>query len=504
MSERTALITGATSGIGLALAQQLDATHRLVLVGRRPLSELTDPVFSVDSYCRCDLANPDASVVVDEWCLTHGIDMIDVLVNNAGVGWTGNVWEQPSESIRELVAVNLSAPVSLTQRLLPRVQACAGRVVFVSSVISTVGHPDLSVYAATKKALDGFVRSVRAERSTGDVSFEVIHPGATRTEMPAKVGVPEATYRKWPSAESVASSIVDGLDNKPAKNRAIGLPNVAIRAVSRRAPGAVAAIASRRSSPPTLAPSSGSNRVLITGAADGIGRALALAYAANDWLVVGVDIDEERAAETIELTPASRVQFRTVDLATSDMSWVGDEEPFDAVVHNAGISAVGSFATIDPADHQRVIDLNLVAPMLLTRALLSDHKLRQGARLIFMSSLSHQLGYPGAAVYAATKDGLELYARSVRAALHPAITTTTVFPGPTRTAHAQRYSPDPSDTSNEARRMDPAVLADQIVGFDGARLFPGPVAKASAALGTLAPSVGEAVIRTTVFNKMRR
>ncbi len=500
---RTILITGATSGIGLALAHRL-GDERLVLVGRRSIDELDDAVlstngFSTDNYCQCDLAEPSAGETIAAWCESQGIDAIDVLINNAGVGWTGPFWEQPVASIRELVAVNLAAPISVTQRLLPLLRRAGGEVVFVSSVVSTVAFPDMGVYVATKKALDGFVRSLRAEEPDGDVSFRVVHPGATNTAMPGKVGVPATTYERWPSASSVADGIVESLDSR-SRNRAIGLPNKALRAAGVVAPGTVSLFARRRGpSTPPLAEPNHPPRALVTGAADGIGRALTLKYAAEGYEVVGIDHDQARAADVVDIAPGGRVSMRHVDLATSDVAWVRDEDPFDVVVHNAGISAVGAFESVDAKEHERVIAVNFLAPLLLTRELMASAKVTAGGRIVLMSSLSHFTGYPGAAVYAATKDGLEMYGRTLQSSLHPAVRVTTVFPGPTRTAHARRYSPD---NSNERRRMAPEDLAELIFDSNRARLVPGPSGKVSAVVGRVAPRGGEALMRRLVFAKM--
>ena len=473
---QTFLITGATSGIGLALARQFhqdSAGYRLVLVGRRSRLELDDSLFTDTNYCQADLAAPDAAERVDAWCEKHGIETVDVAINNAGVGWTGPLWEQPADSICDLVNVNLIAPIAVTQALLPRVQRVSGTMVYISSVMSTVASPDMAVYSATKKALDGFVRSLRAEHSTGGVRFQVVHPGATNTAMPGKVGIPASESNKWPSAESVAADIIEGLDSG-ARHRAIGRSNKVLRSVSRRLPRLVAAAAGRRNrSPLTLLAAGSVPRVLITGAADGIGRALAVRYAEDGYQVLGVDIDVDRANQTAALAADGRIQFRILDLATSDMGWVVGLEPFDVIVHNAGTSAVGPFASIEAEAYRQVVAINLLAPMLLTRELLATNKINDGARIVLLSSLSHQLGYPGAAVYAATKDGLEMYGRALAVAI-PDVSVTTVFPGPTRTAHAARYSPD---NSNESRRMDPADLADAIVDTRRARLVPGSAAK---------------------------
>ena len=142
----------------------------------------------------------------------------------------------------------------------------------------------------------------------------------------------------------------------------------------------------------------------------------------------------------------------------------------------------------------------MTAPLLLTAGLLRNELLNPGATLVFISSLSHFVGYPGAAVYAATKDGLASFARSLAVALAPeGIHVTTVFPGPTRTAHARRYSPD---NRREARRMDPAELAEaivQAVANQQAQLVPGLGNRLAAAAGRLAPTLTTEAMRRTLF-----
>ena len=151
-----------------------------------------------------------------------------------------------------------------------------------------------------------------------------------------------------------------------------------------------------------------------------------------------------------------------------------------------------------------MLAVNLTAPLLLTAGLLRADRLRPGGSVVFISSLSHYASYPGAAVYAATKDGVASYARSLRVALAPQkIHVLTVFPGPTRTAHAHRYSPD---NSREAKRMPPTLLADQILQAVERRqwtLIPGWGNRFFALASRLLPGVVEGVMRKTIYEKVR-
>ena len=242
-------------------------------------------------------------------------------------------------------------------------------------------------------------------------------------------------------------------------------------------------------------------RALITGAADGIGRALAERLQKAGWAVVGLDVDEGRLA-------GAPFEFEICDLASessiaSVLRRFEAAEPFDLVVHNAGISCAGRFETSDIEQQVVVLAVNLRAPLLLTAGLLKAERLRDGGSVAFLSSLSHQVSYPGAAVYAATKDGLTSYARSLSVALAPRqVNVLTVFPGPVRTAHARRYSPP---GSSEKGRLEPDVLAAKIEKALLRRrriLLPGGGAKVFAFLGRWAPWLTESAMKKAILDKM--
>ncbi len=248
-------------------------------------------------------------------------------------------------------------------------------------------------------------------------------------------------------------------------------------------------------------------RCLVTGAAAGIGRALALELSRAGFFVHGVDVDAAAGAATAsELEGPS--DFTIADLASDgDVARAAAElverPPFDWVVHNAGINAVGAFARSELEPQRRVMAINLLAPLLLTAELLRAERIARGGSLVFVSSLSRFVGYPGAACYAASKDGLASYARSLSVSLAPrGIHVLTVYPGPTRTEHARRHSPP---GSSEAKRMPPEELAVRIRRAVEARkrvLIPGAANRFSAALGHVAPRVAERAMKKLIFDKL--
>ena len=506
----TIFITGATDGIGLALARLYAAQgHRLLLLGRRPPASLSDPLFSEATYCQADLAETDAAARVAAWLRGRGVAGLDLLIHNAGGGYHGAIADQSDESIDTLIQVNFLSPVRLTHVLQPWLAAARGKVVFVSSVVTALPTPDYAVYGATKAALEGFARSLRVEWA-GSVAVQVVRPGATRTGMHAKIGLTRdiLDWERFPPATQVATQLARAVaGNRPVVT--LGAANRLLTTAGRVGRPLLDPLMRKRTLDGALRePEAARPRCLVTGFADGIGLALALAYARAGYDIVGVDVDERRAAESAALLRAGRRRRNgadRADLAAVDgpgqvVAGVAETgRLLDVVVHNAGISAVGRFGSLPLPPQEAVVALNLRAPLLLTAGLLHDRLLAQEAAFVFLSSLSFYSGYPGAAVYGATKDGVANYARSLQA-VSRSRRVATVFPGPTRTAHARRYSPD---NSREARRMPPADVAAAVlrgVARGRTRIIPGAANRLLALAGQVAPRLMEAAMRRAIFD----
>jgi len=502
MSGRTVVLTGGTAGIGAALAQQLRKSgDRVVVIGRRASGDAV----------AVDLRNSDAPAEVQSGLDRLGVSSWNVLIHNAAVGWVGAFPEQTAECIRDLLETNVWAPIALTRRLLPQASPHA-RIVFVSSPVAHWPSSDYSVYAASKAALEAFARALRAERSFAG-SVQVVRPSPTATEMldsdaAARLGVDSSRFA---TAKKTATSLMAAIGGKPrwrgtdfASSMAAPLRRWLGGRLSKRRPRIPWPLVLSNIDRESTAP-----KVLITGAAEGIGRALALRFGVEGWNVVGVDRNEERLLDARRnasdngdsLTPL------TCDLAQREsMAALADElerlAPFDAVIHNAGINRFGRFPESDLDQQRSVFDVNLVAPILLTRELFARRLLAPRCRFGFVSSLSHFVGYPGSAVYAATKTGLASFAESMGAAGRElGFTVTTIFPGPTRTRQAFENSPD---NSREHLRTDPHVLAKAIFRAMMARkpvLVYGAGARIAAEVGQRLPSVTESLMRRSLFGK---
>jgi short-subunit dehydrogenase len=215
----TVLITGASAGIGRALATEYARVGARVLgVGRRPFPTLLAGHMHPDDYCAVDLGKSDGAAAVCRFLDERGVTLLDILLHNAAVGWYGPASQQDAASIDELLTVNLYAPITLTHALLPRVRTAQGTIAFVSSLHSVLPTPEFAVYTATKAALDGFARNLRLEEA-GAVDVVVLWPGPTRTEMHRSSGVPQDRIKaaRYAAPEDVARHMTAAIDRRHSR-----------------------------------------------------------------------------------------------------------------------------------------------------------------------------------------------------------------------------------------------------------------------------------------------
>lgn len=182
---QTAWITGASSGIGAALARQLGADGaRLVLSGR-----------NVEALEAVAAGLPDATVlpfeatdfgaipaiVAQAWERSGGIDL---LVNNAGVSQRSLAVDTAFDVYERMIAIDLLGPIALTQAILPRMAARgSGRLAMISSVAGMAGSPLRSAYSAAKFGLRGYAGSIRTETAHLGIQVHLIAPGSVRTDV---------------------------------------------------------------------------------------------------------------------------------------------------------------------------------------------------------------------------------------------------------------------------------------------------------------------------------
>ncbi|WP_371402889.1 SDR family NAD(P)-dependent oxidoreductase [Kribbella sp. NBC_00662] len=216
---KVALVTGASAGIGAAVAERLAVAGARVVVHGRDAERTAEVAGRVDGVpVLGDLAAAgNAAEVADAALAVHG--RIDVLVANAGLGWSGPFVQMRAEEIDQLVALDLLAPLQLVRRLLPSmVERGSGHIALVGSIAGRTAVAGEAVYAATKAALDVFAESLRLEiRGTG-VSVSLIIPGVVDTGFFSARGRPYDRKRPRPlPAADVARALVDGIANDRAE-----------------------------------------------------------------------------------------------------------------------------------------------------------------------------------------------------------------------------------------------------------------------------------------------
>lgn len=188
LAGRVVLVTGASAGIGRATAERFARAGAMVVGCARDEHRLREVAAAVPGMQvhRCDLTEAaEREALVARVLADHG--RVDVLVNNAGIGWTGLVAEMSGEDVERLYATNVVAVVDLTRRVLPGMLARGdGDIVVTSSGAAFVALPPLTVYSSTKYAVDGFVEGLRRETWGRGVRVHSVNPGPVRTEWLAR------------------------------------------------------------------------------------------------------------------------------------------------------------------------------------------------------------------------------------------------------------------------------------------------------------------------------
>lgn len=213
------LVTGATSGIGRAVAIALAERGAELLVSGRDEGSLEEIATRTGGApLAADLTNAGAaSELATRTLAARG--HVDVLVNAAGAGLYGPVVELAPADVERLVALNVIAPIELTSALLPgMLEHLRGHIVLIGSIAGRVGRAREATYAATKAAVSIFSDSLRAELAGSGVSVSLVTPGVVDTRFFARRGVPYD--RAWPRpvpAEAVAAKVVRALESGRAE-----------------------------------------------------------------------------------------------------------------------------------------------------------------------------------------------------------------------------------------------------------------------------------------------
>jgi 3-oxoacyl-[acyl-carrier protein] reductase len=182
---KVALVTGASRGIGRAIARELATRGATVVLAARDAAKLEEAVAEIGKGEAVALDVADRSSVeaaFDRILKTHG--RLDHLVNNAGIARDNLLLRMKADEWAEVLATNLTGVFNCTQAALrPMLKQRAGRIVNVSSVVGLMGNPGQANYAASKAGIIGFTKSVAREVASRSITVNAVAPGFIETDM---------------------------------------------------------------------------------------------------------------------------------------------------------------------------------------------------------------------------------------------------------------------------------------------------------------------------------
>ena len=186
LAGQTAIVTGAATGIGEAIARRLASAGATVAVADKDFvaAETTSSTIEQSFALELDVAD-SRSVAAAIAAVVNKTQRIDILVNNAGIaGKSAPVWEQDEAEWNRVLAVNLTGVFLCTKAVIPYMRRQGyGRVVNIASVAGKEGNPNMTAYSATKAAVIGFTKSAAKEVATENICINSVAPAVVQTKI---------------------------------------------------------------------------------------------------------------------------------------------------------------------------------------------------------------------------------------------------------------------------------------------------------------------------------
>lgn len=203
--KKTAIVTGASSGIGLATARALQANGYRVFGTSRKAVIAPDGAYTM---LTCDVTN-EASIATLVETVLADTGRIDLLVNNAGLGMSGGAEESTIAQAQALFDVNLFGVVRATRAVLPVMRKQqGGRIVNISSVLGLIPAPFMAFYAASKHAMEGYSESLDHEVRGQGIRIVLVEPAYTRTSFGENMVTPDSQISIYATARASMETLL--------------------------------------------------------------------------------------------------------------------------------------------------------------------------------------------------------------------------------------------------------------------------------------------------------
>jgi len=448
---RTAIVTGSSSGIGLAVAVELasrnwrvvgiDSADDAGLIGTAEFAGVASGIQTLMADVT-DRGQVDSAVAQ---VLSAFSGRLDALVNCAGTRVGGPFEETPERVIRQQIEVNMVGAMNVTRAALPGLRAVGGsRLVNLSSAAGLSSVPGLAGYCGSRWGLEGWTEAIAHELRPLGIGVVLVEPVAenvdTDSGMPV-YGDPDGAYGpligkvarggRGLDPITVADSVVAAVEGRRRLRQPVGMAAHMRCAARGVIPAGFARTAATRAM--GLEPGRPSTRhadgvIMVTGCSTGFGLDIVVELARRGRRVAATmrDISRRGALDAALATGdlAERVEILAMDVTdpgsvydvfTRVDRWeelAGEKGRLIGVVNNAGVRAVGAFEEIPSSEVDHMIEVNLFGTLAVTRAALPRMR-AHGGRIVFLSSSSALVGEPTWSAYAATKWAVEGWAESL-------------------------------------------------------------------------------------------
>jgi NAD(P)-dependent dehydrogenase (short-subunit alcohol dehydrogenase family) len=492
---RVVVITGAAGGIGRELVDGFAADGYAVVavdLASTPVLDLEAAGAAAAAYA-CDVSR-EADIGDMFARIMSRMGRIDALVNNAALGPTmAATVDTTLQSFKEALGVNLIGPFVLTREA----AACmkrGGAIVNIASLAGVLGNPRRNAYAASKAGLISLTKSLACEWAERGIRVSAVAPGYVRTPMVAqleqsgKVDL-SAVRRRIPMGRLARPDEIASVARFLASDSARYVTGAVFAVdggwMSFNQPGdahpAVAGTPEAELTKPS--PAAGPRVVLVTGAAMGLGEAMARRFRDQGDIVVAADREGERVAAlgrefgephlALEVDVASESSVRALFEAVRKRFG-----RLDVLVNNAAIAdAFAPGSEQRATDLEKVLDVNLCGAFLCARE--AVRMMTPGGVIVNLGSINTFLPFAPRHAYGASKAGIDILTRCLAAELGPSgLRTVTIAPGYIRTPGVA--------TLERTGRIDSEAIRRRVPMGDLGR--PGDVAEAAAFLTSSAAS----------------